>query len=41
MTFEAWCESKGIHRRDYNLRSKNLQDELIKEYNEFNYFLSK
>jgi len=35
MIFESWLESKQIHRRDFNLRPKNLQDELIKEYNEY------
>ncbi len=41
MTFEAWLESKQIHRRDFNLRPRNLQDKLIEEYNKFNHIKSK
>ncbi len=33
-TFDAWLDSKGIHRRDYELRPKDNQDKLIEEYNE-------
>lgn len=36
MTFESWLESKGISRKSFELRHLNVQNDIIKEYNEFN-----